>query len=319
VPRQTARRGVLLRAVRSRQRSSPARLLSVPSRISMWAGITVGLLFFLVFGVAPVAGNILVSFTNYSGLAGSPTSLVGWSNYTQLLTTQRPGFISSLTATAIFVGGVTVVQNALGLALAHRLQHEGRVNAVLRMLAFTPVVLGVTIVGLTWLVLFSPSDSPASSFFALFGVHSAFFGSTTVALPLLIVVLTWEALGFTMVVFIGGLKTIPRDLYEAADVDGVTAWRRFRSITWPLMAPTVTVNVLFAVIGTLTTYNIIYVLTDGEFNTDTLGMLAFNSAFGASADLGFGAAVTTVLLVITVLVAVPLAALLRYRERRLFA
>jgi ABC-type sugar transport system permease subunit len=85
------------------------------------------------------------------------------------------------------------------------------------------------------------------------------------------------------------------------------------------MAPTVTVNVLFAVIGTLTTYNIIYVLTDGEFNTDTLGMLAFNSAFGASADLGFGAAVTTVLLVITVLVAVPLAALLRYRERRLFA
>ena len=252
----------------------------------MWAGIILGLLFFLVFGVAPVVGNLLVSFTNYSGLAGSPTSLVGWSNYTQLLTTQRPGFISSLTATAIFVVGVTVVQNALGLAMAHRLQREGRINTVLRMLAFTPVVLGVTIVGLTWLLLFSPSDSPASSFFALFGLHSAFFGSTTAALPLLIVVLVWEALGFTMVVYIGGLKTIPRDLYEAADVDGVTAWRRFTSITWPLMTPTVTVNVLFAVIGTLTTHNIIYVLTDGEFNTDTLGMLAFNSAFGASATWG---------------------------------
>lgn len=284
----------------------------------MWAGLGLGTLVFMVFGVVPVAANLLVSFTNYSGLAGTPTSFVGLTNYTQLVTTQRPGFMSSLSATAIFVVGVTVVQNALGLAIAHRLQRESRMNTVLRMLAFTPVVLGVTIVGLTWLLLFSPSDSPAASVFGAFGIHSAFFGSSTAAMPLLIFVLVWEALGFTMVVYIGGLKTIPRDLYEAADLDGVSAWRRFSAITWPLMAPTVTVNVLFAVIGTLTTYNIIYVLTDGQFGTNTLGMLAFNSAFGASADLGFGAAVTTVLLVVTVVVALPLVGFLRYRERRLF-
>ena len=283
----------------------------------MWGGIAIGVVFFGLFGVVPVAANVLVSFTNYSGLAGSPTSLVGLSNYRQLLTTQRPGFISSLSATAIFVLGVTVVQNVLGLAIAHRLQREGRINTLLRMLAFTPVVLGVTIVGLTWLLLFSPSDSPAAYVFGAFGIHSAFFGSNTAAMPLLILVLVWEALGFTMIVFIGGLRTIPRDLYEAAEVDGVTSWRRFTAITWPLLAPTVTVNVLFAVIGTLTTYNIIYVLTDGQFGTNTLGMLAFNSAFGASADLGFGSAVTTVLLVVTVVVALPLAAFLRYRARRL--
>ena len=244
-PRAAARRTPVLREAPPRKRPNPARLYSIPSRISMWGGIAIGVVFFGLFGVVPVAANVLVSFTNYSGLAGSPTSLVGLSNYRQLLTTQRPGFISSLSATAIFVLGVTVVQNVLGLAIAHRLQREGRINTLLRMLAFTPVVLGVTIVGLTWLLLFSPSDSPAAYVFGAFGIHSAFFGSNTAAMPLLILVLVWEALGFTMIVFIGGLRTIPRDLYEAAEVDGVTSWRRFTAITWPLLAPTVTVNVLF--------------------------------------------------------------------------
>ena len=102
-------------------------------------------------------------------------------------------------------------------------------------------------------------------------------------------------------------------------LDGVSSWQRFTQVTWPLMAPAVTVNVLFAVIGSLTTYNLIYILTDGQFGTNTLGMLAFNTAFGQTADLGLGAAVTIALLVVAIFVAIPLAALLRSRERRLFA
>ena len=105
----------------------------------------------------------------------------------------------------------------------------------------------------------------------------------------------------------------------AAGLDGGTPWKRFSSITWPMMAPAVTVNVLFAVIGSLTTYNLIYILTDGDYGTNTLGMLAFNSGFGGTPALGLGAAVTVALLVVAICVAVPLALLLRYRERRLLA
>ena len=75
-------------------------------------------------------------------------------------------------------------------------------------------------------------------------------------------------------------------------MDGVRAWQRLRRITFPLLAPSVTVNVMLAVVGAFTTYNLIYVLTDGQYNTDTLGLLAFNSAFGQSANLGLGAAVS---------------------------
>jgi raffinose/stachyose/melibiose transport system permease protein len=283
----------------------------------MWIGISLEMAVYLVFGIAPAIGNAVISLTNYSGLIGAPTNFTGLANYTALFTTQRPGFVSSLFETLYFVVGVTVVQNVFAMLMAHRLQGDSKGSSFLRILVFVPIVLGVTVVGLIWLLLFDPSTGPAAIALHHVGVQSAFFGSNSWAMPLVIIVQVWQNLGFTMVVFIGGLRAIPRDVYEAASMDGITRFRQFTKITWPLMAPSVTVNVLFAVIGSLTTYNLIYVLTTGLYNTNTLGMFSFNSAFGSSANLGLGAAVTTILLIITVLVAIPVAALLRTRERRI--
>ena len=88
-------------------------------------------------------------------------------------------------------------------------------------------------------------------------------------------------------------------------------------ITWPLMAPSVTANVLLAVVGAMTVFQTIYVLTDGQNGTMTLGMLSFNTAFGTGSNLAFGAAVSTSLFLVTLVVAVPLMWALRWRERRL--
>jgi raffinose/stachyose/melibiose transport system permease protein len=299
--------------------TSKARLLSRPSRLVMWLGVALGLAFFLVFGIAPAVANIVISLTDYSGLAGASTSFTGLDNYTTLFTTQWPGFVASLGDSLYFVVGVTVVQNALALALAHRLQGTSRTAALLRILAFLPIVLGVTVVGIVWLLLFDPQSGPIQAIVGHAGIHSAFFGSGSLAMPLTILVQVWQNLGFTMVVFIGGLKAIPTEIFEAAAIDGVTGWQRFRRLTWPLMAPVVTVNVTFAVIGSLTTYNLIYILTDGQFGTNTLGILAFNTAFGNTADLGLGASMSVVLLFLAILVALPLVAFLQHRERRLLA
>jgi raffinose/stachyose/melibiose transport system permease protein len=291
----------------------------------MWCLLGTGLAFYVVFGIAPAVGNLVVSFTNYSGLPGSPTSFTGLTNYIDLFSTQSPGLVSSAVATVIFVVGVTLVQNTFAMLLAHRLQDESKSTTLLRVLVFIPIVLGVTVTGIVWLLLFDPFSSPAATVFGAIGVSSGFFGSNNVAMSLVIVVQVWENLGFSMLVFIGGLKAIPRSVYEAAALDGVTPWQRFRAITWPLLAPSVTVSVLFAVIGSLTTYNLIYILTDGANETNTFGMWAFNIAFGSggqgggTADLGFGAAVTVMLLAVAVLVAIPLVSLLRFRERRLLA
>jgi ABC-type sugar transport system permease subunit len=300
-------------------RPSTARLLSRGSKLTMWAGLALGLFAYILFGLAPLAGNLLISVTNYSSLAGSTTSFTGFANYVSLMTTEHDGFTASLEATVIFVTGVTIIQNALALLVAHRLQGEGTINALLRTFVFLPVVLGVTIIGLVWILVFNPHQGPAASLFSAFGLHPAFFGSNTAAMPLVIGVQIWQNLGFSTLIFIGGLRAINPDIYEAASLDGIGPWQRLRRITFPLLAPTVTANVLLAVVGSFTTYNLIYVLTDGQYNTDTLGLLAFNSAFGQSANLGLGAAVSIVLFVFTLVVALPVMYLLRYRERRLLS
>jgi raffinose/stachyose/melibiose transport system permease protein len=303
----------------SRRRGGPARLLSRGSRVTMWLGLLLGVAVYAAFGLLPAAGNLLVSLTDYSGLAGSTTSFTGLANYTALATTERPGFIASLVATVIFVTAVTFFQNAFALLIAHRLVGEGKLESLLRVLVFLPIVLGVTIVGLIWILIFDPSGGPAASLLQAIGIHSAFFGSSGAALPLVIGVQVWQNTGFSTLVFIGGLKAISPEIYEAASLDGIGRWQRLRRITFPLLAPSVTVNVLLAVVGAFTTYNLIYVLTDGLYNTNTLGMLAFTSAFGTSANLGLGAAVSIVLFAMTLVVAVPLMVWLRRRQRRLFA
>jgi raffinose/stachyose/melibiose transport system permease protein len=284
----------------------------------MWAGLLVALAVYALFGLVPMAGNVVISFTNYTALPSAPVNNVGFSNYTAMFTSQAPGFEQGVVATLLFVVAVTAGQSALALLLAHRLQGSGRAAAIGRVLVFMPIALGVTVVGLIWILIFNPQEGPAASLFGAFGVHSAFFGSDTWAMPLVIFVQIWQNAGFSTLVFIGGLRAIDPQIYEAASMDGVSAWQRLRRITFPMLAPAVTANVLLAVVGAFTTYNLIYVLTSGQYGTQTLGMLAFNAAFGTfQANLGYGAAVSVVLFVMTLVVALPLMALLRYRERRL--
>ena len=294
------------------------RLLSRGSRLSMWAGLLLGLAVYVLFGLVPMAGNVVISFTNYTALPTAPVNNIGFANYTSMFSSQAPGFDQGIVASLVFVVAVTIGQNALALLLAHRLLGSGRLVAAGRLLVFLPIALGVTIVGLLWLLIFNPQEGPGASLFGALGIHSAFFGSDSWAMPLVIFVQIWQNAGFSTLVFIGGLRSIDPAIYEAAGMDGTGAWRRLRRITFPLLAPAVTANVLLAVVGAFTTYNLIYVLTDGQYGTQTLGMLAFNAAFGTfQANLGYGAAVSVVLFLLTLIVALPLMVLLRVRERRL--
>jgi raffinose/stachyose/melibiose transport system permease protein len=303
---------------RSRRAPNPARLLSRGSRVIMWSGILLALAVYALFGLVPAVVNTVVSFTDYALYPGAPVNFTGWSNYTAMLTSERPGFIPALVATVVFVTAVTIAQNVIALAVAHRLVRDTRWNGLLRVLVFLPIVLGVTIVGIVWILIFEPSQGPAASLWGLFGAKSSFFGSDTLAMPLVIIVQVWQNVGFSALVFLGGLNSISPELYQAAEIDGVSRWRRLSKITFPLLAPAVTVTTLLALVGSFTTYNLIYVLTQGQHGTMTLGMLSFTAAFTDS-NLGYGAALGTVLFVMTFIVALPLMMFLRRRETRLLS
>ena len=105
---------------------------------------------------------------------------------------------------------------------------------------FLPIALGVTVVGLVWILIFDPQQGPMASLFGAFGLHPAFFGADYWAMPLVIFVQIWQNAGFSTLVFIGGLRAIDPALYEAAAMDGIGGWQRLRRITFPLLAPSVT-------------------------------------------------------------------------------
>ena len=115
---------------------------------------------YALFGLVPVAGNVVISLTNYSALPGAPSQLRP-ANYPRCSPPSarvHPGRV----ATVVFVVGVTVVQNALGLMLAHRLPGGRRIGSVRPVLVFLPIVLGVTVVGLIWILIFDPPQGPAA-------------------------------------------------------------------------------------------------------------------------------------------------------------
>lgn len=273
-----------------------------------------GLLVFLLFGIVPSVLTLIISFTNFTAVPGLPTNFIGFANYVHIFVNDSKGLAQSVKATLLFAGGVTILQNMLGLWMASALSKKFPGVRFFRTLVFMPAVLGVTIIGLMWTLIFSPSGGPAASVLSLFGTSSAFFGSTNWALPLVIFVQIWANLGFTTVVFIAGINTVPKELNEAAKIDGATGWMNFWKVTFPMIAPSVSVNVILAVAGSLRTYDLIYVLTDGTNNTNTLGMYMFNTAFQGSSNLGLGAGIGMLQFILTVIVVLVLQKYLTRRE-----
>jgi ABC-type sugar transport system permease subunit len=286
----------------------------MPYRTPATLAMTPGIVAYLLFSIVPALGTFAVSLTNYSGIPGMPVQFVGVSNYVNMIGNASSGFGVSLETTLIFALAVTVIQNAVALALAVLLRNRFPFVGVLRSLIFLPAALGVTINGILWLLIFSPSQGPAASILAMFHTSSAFFGSQSLALTLVIFVQIWANIGFTSLVYLASMDNIPHELFEAAQMDGAGRWSLFRHVTYPLISSATTVNILLAAVGSMNVYDIIYVLTDGTSNTSTLGIYMFNTSFEGSGDLGLGASVAVMMFLLTLIVALPLQWLLRRRE-----
>lgn len=284
------------------------------NRIMLYLGMLPGILVYTLFGLIPSVATAFISLTNYSGIPGVPYQFIGFQNYVQAFVLDSAGMLGSLHDTIVFCVSVTVIQNGVAILLAYLFTKRYPGRAIFRSLIFMPAVLGVTVIGLVWSLLLDPSGGPAASLWNLFGANSAFLGSDRLAMPLVIFIQVWANLGFTTIVYLAGMNTVPKELYEAARMDGASEWRSFWSITYPMIASSTTVSVLLAVVGSLNTYDLIYVLTDGLYHTNTLGMFMFNTAFQGASDLGLAATINMIGFILTLIVALPLQKYLRKRE-----
>lgn len=284
-------------------------------RFIPWASIAIPGAGWLLFGLFPSLATIGYSFTQYSGLPGTPLNFCGLCNYHAAFTSLSGQVWSAVRVTLIYVVGVTVLQNATGLGLALLLNRSGRSYTFYRALVFMPQVFSVTVVGAVFSLMLDPYSGPVEKLtHGLFGFDSAFLGSSSLALPLVMLVNIWMFAGYSMLIYIAGLRNIPKSVYEAAAMDGAGRLRVFWHVTWPLLASATTVNVFLAAMGALGEYALIMVLTSGNFGTKTLGLYMFQSAFGSDRQLGYGSMLAMLQFVLTIVIGGGLLYTLRRRE-----
>lgn len=285
-------------------RSMPYLLLAIP------------FLLYLVFAFIPSIFTVIFSFTDITSISGKSFNFVGLDNYKRVFfSSNSPERFSAIGRTIYFAFTVTLIQNGIGLFVAVLLNQKMKGDRFYRSVFFLPVLLGVTIVSLIWLLMMNPIGGPVQKLYQLFGYSDTFFGSYSHAFEYVIFVQIWMYMGYSMLIFLAGLQSIPRDLYEAGHIDGTSRWSSFRFITFPLIAPALTVNVLLSIIGALQTYDIVYVLTRGNFNTRTLGFDVFQETFRSNkVDLGLPSALSMVQFVIVLLFVVVSQYYLRKRE-----
>lgn len=294
-------------------------------RAGMRITFGLGMAFILVLAIGPAVAVLGISFTDIRGLPYIPVHWVGLDNYATFFSAARIGYNArALQNTLVFAGAVTILQNLIGLLIAVLLSGRLRGRTFYRAVVFMPTVLGVTVIGLIWSLIFNPSAGPAASIWSWFGASSAFLGDPGLAMTLVVLVQVWAGLGLAVVIFIAGIQAIPGELYEAAGIDGAGPWQRLRRITVPLLAPSVTANVLLCLVSSLQSYQLIYVLTGpNRASTQVLSLAVFTQSFGSGAlggssqSQGYAAAISMVQFVIVGVITLAVLTYLRKREAKL--
>ncbi|GAA1765655.1 sugar ABC transporter permease [Nonomuraea bangladeshensis] len=242
----------------------------------MWLLMLPALVPVLLFSVGPLLYGIALAFTDARNTRNHETSFVGLENLFELLTAED--FWSSFRIGAIWSVSVTVLQFLAALGLALLLNENLRFRGVARVLAVVPWAMPPVVIGLMWKLVYHPD---AGMLNALLGTHVNWLADFSLALPAIIVVGVWTGMPQTTVVLLAGLQGIPRELYEAGEVDGASRWRRFWNITLPQLRPVIVAITSLDFVWNINQFGLVYVLTQGGPGGQTrLPMLfAYEEAF----------------------------------------
>jgi multiple sugar transport system permease protein len=268
-------------------------------------------LFVAVFVLFPLAFAVYISLTNWP-LIGS-YHFAGLQNYAAL--GQDPGFVHSVLFTLLYTGIVTIPILLAGYGLAVLVRSNRRGAVFLRTAFFLPYVVGLST--LSYIVLLELQPNSGAVNFLLAKLHltnggTTWLVNTNLALAATCVLVIWFASGLTMLLLVGGMQGISRDLYEAAEVEGATWWKKERYITLPLLRPTIALSLIISIIGSFLAFNQFFILTQGGPGTSTFTvvMWIYQTAF-VQLHVGAATAMSIVLVVVVGLISAAQFLLLR--------
>jgi raffinose/stachyose/melibiose transport system permease protein len=273
-----------------------------PGRWSMLLWVAPAVLLLVVFVYYPVVENLRLSLYRWSPF--SPREVfVGLDNYTTL--SADPVFWSSLFNNAAYAVVSVVFQVGGGLVLAAVLEElvRGRLKGLLRTIYFVPAVLSLTITGLLFQFMYNPQIGLVNGLLDVLGLDAwkhSWLGESATAIWAIIAMSQWQSVGYVAVLFIVAMQRIPRELYEAAYIDGASRVQAFLKITLPLVREMTLLAMIITVSGAFLVMNEVWVMTAGGPNnaSHTLGTWLYKSAF-FNDQMGYAAAIAVVIFIIT--------------------
>ena len=258
---------------------------------------------YVLFVLVPIGQGIYYSGFDWNGLAPL-TDFVGLDNYREALS--DPVFLASIRHVFLILVLSLILQLPFALGLAVLLNQRIRGRAVFRLLFFLPYVLSEVITAVVWRLLLQPNGLADSTLDAvgLGGLTQEWLANPDVVLYTVFVVVTWKYFGFHMILYLAGLQQIPRELEEAAALDGATRWETFRHVTLPLLGPTVRISVFLSMIGSLQLFDLVWVMTGGgPVNaSNTMAVYMIDRGFERS-RFGYGSAVAVLVFLLCFVIA----------------
>jgi multiple sugar transport system permease protein len=296
--------GIALAAPRRRRRVRDEVVFS-------WLMLAAPLLFLIAFVGYPFVYGIYLSLEDRA-VAGTGV-FVGLANF--VADARDPVFWQVARNTFVYTIAATLLKIVGGLALALVMNQHFRMKNLVRAVVLLPFIVPTVLSTIAWMWILDPAFSVINWLLVHGGIANpgpSWLGNPYLAMGSLIVINTWRGLPFYAITLLAGLQTIPADLYEAATIDGASAWHRFRYVTLPLLKPVVMIVTLFSVIFTFSDFQLVYVLTRGgpANATHLFATYAFDIAMTAG-QLGRGASVALAMLPALALVIVALTLYMR--------
>lgn len=261
----------------------------------LWIFLVPAAILYLFVVVWPSIQGAGFAFTDWDGLS-QVKNFVGLDNFIRIW--NDPDSMDAVWHTLLIAVAITIIQNGIGLLLALGVNTQIKSRNFLRVILFAPAVITPVAVGFLWQNLLAP-DGAVNELLDAIGLSAwkqDWLGNGKVAIWCIVGVIVWQFAGYSMVIFLAGLQSVPDDVIEATHIDGAGPFARFWHIVRPFLAPAITINLMLSIIGGLKLFDQVWVMTQGGpgGDTETISTLIYKSAFQFN-DFAYGIALAVVL------------------------
>ena len=274
------------------------RAFSAADRTTLTAFVGIPLFFHLLLVWVPAFLTIVLSFTYWSGISISRIKFAGFANYKNIFV-DTPAFAEAIQNNIIWLLWFAGIATPLGILLAYQIDRQIRGHKFYETAYYLPVVLSLAVTGIIWNFLLRPDGFVNGLMGRDIDDAFSFFGNYDINLYVILTIASWRHIGYIMLLYLAGLKSVDLALREAASLDGATEWQTFKKVVFPAMKPVNIIVIVITIIESLRAFDIVYIIYGSSAGFPILGTLIFQNIAGEGESMK-GAAYAVILFVLSI-------------------